>query len=232
MLHRYCCMKDLTSGNGSTLGWGLHIGAIPWTWGQDSIYYHAGIHLFLTTQGNSPEAEVMRITPQGIQLSSGSGASVVFPDGTVQSTAWNGVLTGGDYAESVDVSGDHAQYEPGDVLVINPDAPGNFLKSTEAYSTAVAGIYSTKPGLRGRRQTTDRALMKNEVPMAMVGIVPAKVSAENGPIKKGDLLVTYSTLGYAMKGTDPSRMLGAVVGKALGSLDSGTSVIEVLVTLQ
>jgi hypothetical protein len=66
----------------------------------------------------------------------------------------------------------------------------------------------------------------------MVGIVPAKVSAENGPIKRGDLLVTSSTVGYAMKGTDRGKMLGAVVGKALGTLDSGKGVIEVLVTLQ
>jgi len=68
--------------------------------------------------------------------------------------------------------------------------------------------------------------------MAMVGIVPTKVSAENGPIGSGDLLVTSSTLGHAMKGTDRERMLGAVIGKALGSLDSGTGMIEVVVTLQ
>jgi hypothetical protein len=68
--------------------------------------------------------------------------------------------------------------------------------------------------------------------MAMVGVVPTKVSAENGPIRKGDLLVTASMPGYAMKGTDRSRMLGAVLGKAMGSLDSGIGVIEVLVTLQ
>jgi hypothetical protein len=165
-------------------------------------------------------------------LTAGSGASVTFADGTVQSTAWNGTLGGGDYAESVDVSGDHAQYEPGDVLVINPDVPGNFLKSTEAYSTGVAGIYSTKPGLRGRRQTTDRALMKNEVPMAMIGIVPTKVSAESGPIKPGDLLVTSTQPGYAMKGADRSHLSGAIVGKAMGNLASGTGVIEVLVSLQ
>jgi hypothetical protein len=66
----------------------------------------------------------------------------------------------------------------------------------------------------------------------MVGIVPAKVSAENGPIRTGDLLVTSETAGYAMKGTDRSRMLGAVVGKAMGRLDEGTGIIEVLVTLQ
>jgi hypothetical protein len=35
-----------------------------------------------------------------------------------------------------------------------------------------------------------------------------------------------------MKGTDRSRMLGAVIGKALGHMDSGTGVIEVVVTLQ
>jgi hypothetical protein len=68
--------------------------------------------------------------------------------------------------------------------------------------------------------------------MAMVGRVPTKVSAENGPIKPGDLLVTSATLGYAMKGTDRSQMLGAIVGKALGSLESGMGVVEVLVTLQ
>ena len=62
--------------------------------------------------------------------------------------------------------------------------------------------------------------------------MPTKVSAENGPIRRGDLLVTSSTPGYAMKGTDHSRMLGAVIGKAMGSLNSGTGVVEVLVSLQ
>jgi len=82
----------------------------------------------------------------------------------------------------------------------------------------------------GRRQITPKS--PDEVPMAMMGIVPTKVSAENGSVKIGDLLVTSSTFGYAMKGTDRTRLTGAVVGKALGSLDSGTGVIEVLVTLQ
>ena len=68
--------------------------------------------------------------------------------------------------------------------------------------------------------------------MAMIGIVPTKVTAENGPIKPGDFIVTSSIQGYAMKGTDRSLMFGAVMGKALGSLDSGKGVIEVLVTLQ
>jgi len=155
---------------------------------------------------------------------------VYYPDGTQQTTAWTGVLCGGDYAESVDVTGNRKKYEPGDVLVIDPRAPGKFLKSAEPYSTSVLGIYSTKPGMVGRRQTAPKG--EDEVPMAMIGIVPTKVTAENGAINPGDLLVTSSTPGYAMKGTDRNRMLGAVIGKALGSLDSGVGVIEVGITLQ
>jgi len=167
-----------------------------------------------------------------VKLTNGSGASIVFADGTVQSTAYTGVTCGGDYAESIDAMGGRMDYTPGDLLVIDPKAPGRFLKSTKPYSTLVAGIYSTKPGTVGRRETTYAKTDTTAVPMAMIGIVPTKVSTENGPIETGDLLVTSSTMGYAMKGTDRSRLTGAVVGKALASFDSGVGVIEVLVTLQ
>lgn len=159
-----------------------------------------------------------------------TSTAVIFPDGSQQTTAWTGTVCGGDYAESVDVIGRRKSYKPGDVLVIDPNTPGKFLESADPYSTSVAGIYSTKPGLVGRRQGAPRN--PDAVPMAMVGIVPTKVTAENGPIRPGDLLVTSSTLGYAMKGTNRSKMLGAVIGKALGSLDTGKGVIEVVVMLQ
>jgi hypothetical protein len=156
---------------------------------------------------------------------------IYFPgSSTPQTVPYTGITCGGDYAESVDVTGDRKHYEPGDVLVIDPNTPGKFLKSAAPYSTSVSGIYSTKPGTLGRRQTT--AQSPDEVPMAVVGIVPAKVSAENGAVHPGDLLVSSSKIGYAMKGTDRGLLTGAVIGKAMGNLDSGTGVIEVLVTLQ
>lgn len=157
-----------------------------------------------------------------------SSGGVVFPDGTTQTTAFLPANCGADYAEAVDVSGDRTSYGPGDLLVIDSDAPGKFLKSNQPYSTLIAGVFSTKPGFVGRLQLAT----PSDVPLAMVGRVPTKVSAENGPIKVGDLLVSSSTPGYAMKATDRSRMFGAVIGKALGSLDSGTGTIMVLVTLQ
>jgi hypothetical protein len=216
---------------------------------EDPIGYSrmTGLSFWTSTQDTAP-LERMRITSGGnvgigtttpgaalevngvIKLTASKGGSIMFQDGTTQSTAYTGVACGGDYAESVDVTGERTKYEPGDVLVIDPKVPGKFLKSNEAYSTLVTGVYSTKPGTVGRRQATAKS--PDEVPMAMVGIVPIKVTAENGAIKTGDLLVASSTLGRAMKGTDRSKMLGAVIGKALGSLDSGTGVIEMVVTLQ
>jgi hypothetical protein len=123
-------------------------------------------------------------------------------------------------------------YEPGDVMVVDPTSNRRFAISREPYSSLVAGIYSTKPGMLGSRASMDGKQIAQEIPMAVVGIVPTKVSAENGPIQRGDLLVTSSTPGYAMKGTDRGRMLGAVVGKALEPLAEGTGTIEVLVTVR
>jgi hypothetical protein len=84
----------------------------------------------------------------------------------------------------------------------------------------------------GSTRKVDDVAPTDEVPLGVVGIVPCKVTAENGSIRVGDLLVTSSTPGHAMKGTDRSRMLGAVVGKALEPLTKGAGVIQVLVTLQ
>jgi hypothetical protein len=138
---------------------------------------------------------------------------------------------GADFAEAVDAIGGSAQYEPGDVMMIDETGSRRLALANEAYSTKVAGIYSTKPGVLASPHAIDDPRISKEVPLAIVGIVPCKVSAENGPIHAGDMLVTASKPGYAMKGTDRTKMLGAVVGKALGSLDEGTGTVEVLVSL-
>jgi hypothetical protein len=143
-----------------------------------------------------------------------------------------GTQTGGaDFAESVSVAKEVAAHEPGDLLIVDTTGRRQLKLSAEPYSTLVAGIYSTKPGVLATTHKMNETAF-NEIPLAIVGIVPCKVSAENGPIQPGDLLVTSATPGRAMKGTDRSRMLGAVVGKALEPLSDGKGVIQVLVTLQ
>jgi hypothetical protein len=55
-----------------------------------------------------------------------------------------------------------------------------------------------------------------------------KVDATLQPIRPGDLLVSSPTPGLAMASDDPK--IGTVIGKALGSLDSGTGTIPLLVS--
>ena len=139
-----------------------------------------------------------------------------------------------DFAEllEVDESGgrEAERSQPGDVLVISPET-GKMSKSNQPYSTMVAGVYSTKPGFLGGQGIKVES-PANTVPVALVGVVPTKVSTENGAIHPGDLLTSSSTPGHAMKCTERSQCFGATVGKALERLEFGTGVITVLVTLR
>jgi hypothetical protein len=62
--------------------------------------------------------------------------------------------------------------------------------------------------------------------------VVCKVDADGAPIKAGDLLTTSATKGHAQKAVDSTKAVGAVLGKALGSLKKGKGTIPILVTLQ
>lgn len=169
-----------------------------------------------------------------------------------------GTVSGGgaDFAERIDVEGAEADYEPGDVLVISAEQDRAVALSTEAESTSVIGVYSANPAFLGGAGTpgeqverenaalagleaeeaeaaeayTTLQLEDGAIEVAIAGIVPIKVSAENGAIQRGDLLTTSDTLGHAMKATDPQ--IGAILGKAMRTLDDGTGVIDVLIMLQ
>jgi hypothetical protein len=116
--------------------------------------------------------------------------------------------------------------EAGDVLVVGLD--GELTRSTQAYQPTVVGVYSTQPGyLAGGMYLGEDGY----APLAIVGIVPVKASAENGPISPGDLLVSSTTPGHAMKaGSNP--LVGTVIGKALEGMDEGSGMIQMLAMLQ
>ncbi len=59
-----------------------------------------------------------------------------------------------------------------------------------------------------------------------------KVDASFGAVHAGDLLVASTHAGYAMKATDRTQTSGAVIGKALGNLETGTGLVPVMVTLK
>ena len=68
--------------------------------------------------------------------------------------------------------------------------------------------------------------------MAIAGRVYVWADASNAAIQPGDLLTTSATPGHAMKVTDHNRAQGAILGKAMTSLEDGQGLVLVLVSLQ
>ena len=145
----------------------------------------------------------------------------------------DGTQTGGaDVAEAFQVEGAVAEYAPGDVLAISESSNRRVERSSESYSTLVIGVYATRPGVLLTERDVDASL-DDMVPVGVVGVIPTRVSAENGAIRRGDLLVTAATPGHAMRGTDRDRMLGAILGKALEPFEGpGEGVIQVMVNVK
>jgi hypothetical protein len=198
-----------------------------------------GIAAYLTNNSGYPTLEMdQHGSGRLIDLQTwGSGDFIAGYDGSVNlkfriDSNGTGHSAGGwstsaqDYAEMLpSVNG----LEPGDVLIIGDD--GQLTRSTQACQTSVVGVYSTQPGFIGGAPV--EGPITGTIPLAIVGIVPVKVSAENGAIHPGDLLVASSIPGHAMKaGANPP--VGTVIGKALEAFDAShkTGVIKLLVTLR
>lgn len=169
-----------------------------------------------------------RVTGPG----SSSTSTVVRFDSTGRGFFDGGTQSGGaDLAEMFDVEGDRNAYAPGDVLVISVDASRRVTRTTTPYSTLVAGVYATKPGVVLTEFSNEEDI-SGMVPMGVIGVIPTKVTGENGPIRIGDLVVTSSVSGHAMRG-DPAVVMthpGCVIGKALEAFDGSSSgMIRVLV---
>jgi len=144
-----------------------------------------------------------------------------------------GTQTGGaDIAESFEVTGNVSNYEPGDILIISTQKDRSVEKSNGPYSTLVAGVYATKPGVLLTEEHIDSDL-NGQVPMGVIGVLPTKVCLEGGAISRGDLLVTSSIPGVAMK-ADPNKVkIGQVLGKALEGYNTfGVDKIKVLVSIK
>jgi hypothetical protein len=166
----------------------------------------------------------------------------VFADADLYGTS---VVTGqADVAEWVPVS---EPVEPGDLLELDPVNPGAYRRARAACSTLVAGVVSSGPGVvLGSQSSTpgselstpdsslgtlDSRLSTRDsrsALLAVIGIVPVKVTDAGGPIAIGDLLVASSEPGTARRWAEEDGPNCGFIGKALESFDGGTGVIQVL----
>ena len=148
--------------------------------------------------------------------------------------------------EFVNTTGD--VLEQGDVVVIGANQESQYLNDAgripipevdltdREHDTRVCGVVAEISSFAERNGDADPSA--TEVQPGQVGamvtlgaFVTCKVDADYGAIQVGDLLTTSATRGHARRVDDPAQAAGAIVGKALASLEKGRGKIPVLVTL-
>lgn len=166
-------------------------------------------------------------TPSATNLVTISAAGNLTAAGTISGASV--VATYQDVAEWVPATQDLA---PGTVVVLNPEKSNEVMASATEYDTMVAGVVSPQPGLILGVAGDAKEMV------ATTGRVKVRVDATSAPIAVGDLLVTSSKPGMAMK-SQPIKMQGrsfhqpgTIIGKALEPLKSGEGEILVLLSMQ
>lgn len=131
---------------------------------------------------------------------------------------FSGVSTTARYADLAEIYIADEDYPPGTVVVFGGSK--EITTTVVAHDTRVAGVISTNPAY----------LMNSEahgLPVALTGRVPCLVQ---GPVKKGDVLVTGTAPGTAQRINAVEFQPGCVIGKSLENVpDDELKLIEVVV---
>jgi hypothetical protein len=125
---------------------------------------------------------------------------------------------GFDIAERFQVIG---EVQPGQVVVFDEDR-GGVRPCDREYDRRAVGIVSAEPAFILGIDPLQPAV-------ALCGRVECYVDADIAPVRAGDLLSTSPTAGHAQKVLDRDRADTAIIGKALGSLESGKGKVMVWV---
>lgn len=171
-------------------------------------------------------AETHSATSAGLYAHNTAGGNAAWLDGAVSisgdlTVTGDVLLAGADYAERMPAG---PGVGPGQCVII--DAGGALEPCRAPYDPRVAGVVSGAGAYRPAI-VLDRDC--DGVPVALMGKVAVWADADYGPITAGDLLTTSARPGHAMAVRDRSVALGAVIGKALTALPSGTGLVTMLV---
>jgi len=97
------------------------------------------------------------------------------------------------------------------------------IKADKPYDKNLLGVVSTDPAMT----LGDYLEEDDSTPIALIGRVPTKVSAEGGKISIGDLLTSSSKPGVAKKANGGGRVIGVALESFSGKSDTGK--IEVFI---
>jgi len=136
-------------------------------------------------------------------------------------------ITGGaDYAEFFPMAYPDRLLEPGDVIAISEARGYSVEKATAATRRLVLGVYSTMPAVIGNSSAEEDP--EDAALVGLIGVVPAKVCLEHGPIRIGDFVTISSMPGVAARAVTS----GLMIGRAMENFEGpGQGMIKVLVDI-
>jgi len=146
-----------------------------------------------------------------------SGAGNIGAQGQTFNTVF-ALASSAQYADLAEIYVSDNNYSPGTVVIFGGDQ--EITISTTDHDSAVAGVISANPAY----------IMNNGIeglPVALQGRVPCQVQ---GPINKGELVVTSNTPGIAQRLDQTKWRPGCVIGKSLETINNDIiATIEVVV---
>ena len=239
--HRGYRYRGLDPGLWGTYIYGDFCSGIIWFANDDQGFWQTTVwrdtDLLITTFGEDDDGEIYLADRAGtiyrIESSEkmSSDAVSVSSDGSAWSrrayfSASGGFNTGrgADLAERIDTT---EPLEAGDLVEIDPQAPGLYRKTRGPDSGLAIGVVASVPAIRLSNRPPGAEKDRRPL-LSLMGRVPVKATTENGPIRIGDLLVSSSTSGSVMRCALPDDCDGKLVGKALEALQGGDGVIEML----
>jgi hypothetical protein len=189
----------------------------------------ANLRFFTTPNGSTSTVDRLIINQDGyVGIGTTNPSSKLEVNGDV-TVSGNISAKYQDIAEWVDSS---VELEPGPVVVVDDGRLNAVLASSSAYDTRVAGVVAPMPGI------VLGEAGEGKVKVATTGRVKVRVDAASSPIRAGDLLVSSSKVGVAMR-SEPANIggieihrPGTLIGKALEPLAEGEGEILVLLSLQ
>lgn len=199
-------LKLMNSGNGGE-SWRIGVANNSWAAGAGKLVF---------TNTNSSSDATMAITPTG----------------RVEVKVLE-IKGGADLAEPFEIANKEEEIIPGSVVSIDSKNIGQLKVAQKAYDKTVAGIVSGAGNIQpGMVMGQDESIASGKHPVALTGRVYCRVDATYGAIQPGDLLTTSATPGHAMKVKDHNKAQGAIIGKAMTTLEEGKGLVLVLVSLQ